>query len=164
FMWDLFLMTGTDIRETVSRIGFGDFMDVQLRLTIADLFPKSSRCGLYAMHFANGEGYIGRTINIVQRFHGHRGNHDDIVALSFRPLPARDQDREERAAIAACEASGVHLRNIQFASFMTSESNDLDLILPLEEQNAWLQDSAAHCRSTERPDDADLRRRYRSRF
>ena len=32
----------------------------QGRASIADLFPPGQRCGLYILHFANGEIYAGQ--------------------------------------------------------------------------------------------------------
>ena len=156
-------MSGFDIRNSAARLGFGDFVSVELRLSVADLFPKSNRCGLYAIHFGNGEGYIGRTVNMVQRFTSHRTNHDDIVALAFRPLAASQQDREERAAISACEVDGVHLRNLQFASIVIGET-DVDQILSPEAQTTWLSNNRSALSSSRLIEDADLRRKYKKRF
>ena len=152
-----------DFRAIAHRLGFSPFEDVRSRPSIADLFPRSRRCGLYALSFGNGEGYIGRTIDVVRRFAGHRANHEDIVEIAFRPLTADLQDREERAAIATCEQAGMLLRNVQFASVVLGET-DLDLVISPAEQSAWLKKDVAGNSSSDRVDDSNLRRKYRRRF
>jgi len=154
---------GTDIRSITGALGFGSYFDVRGRLSIADIFKPKKRCGLYALFFANGDGYIGRTIDVVRRFAGHRANHEDIAEIAFRPMSESEQDHEERLTIAACEARHVRLRNIQFVSVVIGET-DLDLVLPPAQQAHWLRsyDHASH--PLHRPNDESLRRRYEKRF
>ena len=154
---------GTDIRTITSNLGFGPYSFVRDRISVADLFRPGDRCGLYALHFANGDGYVGKTIDVVRRFAGHRQNHDDIVEIAFRLVPAQDQDREERAAITRCEAAGVRLRNIQFMSIVLGDA-DLDTVVSQETQAEWLRSLHRTTTFKERPDDLALRRRYETRF
>jgi hypothetical protein len=131
-------------------LGFGPYAFVRDRISVADLFKPNRRCGLYALHFANGDGYVGKSVDVVRRFVGHRQNHDDIVEIAFRLVPAPDQDREERAAIAACEVAAVRLRNIQFMSVVLGDA-DLDTVISRDEQAVWLRSYARTTTFDERP-------------
>ena len=154
---------GTDIRTITGALGFDSYLDIRSRISVADLFKPKRRCGLYALYFANGEGYIGRTVDVARRFCGHRLNHEDIAEIAFRPLRESDQDREERIAIGVCEAARVRLRNIQFVSVVVGET-DLDMIFPVDQQIQWLQSDKRASSLLRRPNDEDLRRRYQKRF
>jgi hypothetical protein len=136
---------------------------VQGRASIADLFPLGKRCGLYILHFANGEIYAGKALDVTRRYVQHRKVHSDIEKISFRRV---DQDKlsdEERALIWELEQSGRHLRNIVFTSIPKGES-DFDLIMPVAEQERWLQDLRTIETSGERVIEPELRRKYRRTF
>ena len=59
-------------------LGFEKHLFVKERQSIADCFTKKNRCGIYILHFENGEYYVGLAIDILKRFAQHRKNHSDI--------------------------------------------------------------------------------------
>lgn len=42
--------------------GFPKWSDVGGRVSVADLFPPSRRCGIYVLGFSNGDRYVGRRL------------------------------------------------------------------------------------------------------
>ena len=60
----------TDIRTITNDLGFGTYAFVRDRISVADLFKPNRRCGLYALHFANADGYVGMSIDVVRRIVG----------------------------------------------------------------------------------------------
>lgn len=136
---------------------------VQGRASIADLFQPGERCGLYVLHFANGDIYAGQALDITRRYVQHRKVHADIEQISFRQLPKDRLDDEERTLIWSLEQSGQRLRNITFTSIPKGES-DFDLVMALEEQNGWLQDPSYIDLDGDRIVDAELRRKYSRKF
>ncbi|MGE0816177.1 MAG: GIY-YIG nuclease family protein [Vicinamibacterales bacterium] len=139
--------------------GFSSPMGVHGRATVADLFPPSRRCGLYVLHFANGEIYVGQAVDVTRRFVQHRIVHNDIARISFRRCGRRRLDEEERALIWQLEAAGQRLRNVTFTSLPKGES-DIDLVVTLEEQERWLADPRWCDMSGTRIQNDDLRRKY----
>lgn len=125
--------------KVLEEMGFAPPQYVQGRASIADLFKPHERCGIYVLHFANGEFYTGQTIDVTRRYIAHRNSHDDIVKLSFKAIEKSQLDDEERAAIWQLEQSGWLLRNITFTSIPKGES-DFDMIVLPKDQERWLQD------------------------
>jgi hypothetical protein len=107
---------------------------VQGRASIADLFPSGKRCGLYILHFANGEIYLGQALDVTLRYVQHRKVHADIERISFRRVAKVILNDEERGLIWSLEQSGHRLRNITLTSIPKGES-DFGLIMSVEEQN-----------------------------
>ncbi len=136
---------------------------VQGRASIADLFPPGKRCGLYILHFANGEIYAGQALDVTRRYVQHRKVHDDIDEISFRRVDRDRLDEEERDLIWDLEQSGHRLRNIVFTSIPKGES-DFDLVMPVAEQERWLHDLRMVEISDERAIEPELRRKYRRRY
>jgi hypothetical protein len=136
---------------------------VQGRASIADLFPLGKRCGLYILHFSNGEIYAGQALDVTRRYIQHRAVHADIERISFRRVAKHALNAEERALIWSLEESGHRLRNITFTSIPKGES-DFDLVMPVEEQDRWLKDPDYVDSSGSRVVDPELRRRYSRKF
>ena len=67
-------------------LGFLPTQNVQGRASVADLFKPQKRCGIYILHFANGEFYAGQAVDVTRRYAQHRSTYDDIVKLSFKSL------------------------------------------------------------------------------
>ncbi|WP_432559939.1 hypothetical protein [Granulicoccus sp. GXG6511] len=64
-MSDRATFVGADTR--IEELGFPGWTDVSQRLSIADLFfKKSNRCGIYVLGFADGERYVGQSIDVVK--------------------------------------------------------------------------------------------------
>jgi hypothetical protein len=136
---------------------------VQGRASIADLFRLGKRCGLYILHFANGEIYAGQALDVTRRYVQHRKVHGDIEEISFRRVAKDRLNDEERALIWALEQSGQRLRNITFTSIPKGES-DFDLIMSVEEQDRWLKDRSYIDFGGSRVVDPELRRKYSRKF
>lgn len=62
-----------------------------------------SKCGVYRLHFENGEAYPGKSKNVVGRFARHRRTWPDIVAIDFFPLPEDEITEAERFLITETE-------------------------------------------------------------
>lgn len=143
--------------------GFSQPHRVQGRASIADLFKPDERCGLYVLHFANGDIYAGQALDVTRRYVQHRKVHVGIEQISFRQVPKNKLNNEERALIWSLEQSGKRLRNITFTSVPKGES-DFDLVMSLEEQNRWLEDPSYIDPIGERIVDPELRRKYSRKY
>lgn len=55
--------------------------------SVAPLFFKQPKRGLYRLIFDNGEMYVGQAENVVNRYAQHRRRWEDIVGLEFFPIP-----------------------------------------------------------------------------
>jgi len=157
------ILTSRRSSHVLKEMGFSPTSYVHGRASIADLFKPGEPCGLYVLHFADGEIYAGQALDVTRRYVQHRKVHTDIEKISFRQV---DEDRlndEERALIGELEQNGHRLRNIIFTSIPKGES-DFDLVMPSEEQEQWLGDLGYAGEVGERLIDPELRRRYRRRF
>lgn len=145
-------------------LGFSRWRHVQGRASVADLFEPQGRCGIYVLRFANGESYVGQTVDVTRRYVQHRKAYDgDIEEIAFKPVARGKLDEEERSLIWRLEEKGWRLRNIALASIPQGES-DFDLVMPPDEQERWLNDLNHVGDDSERLVDLELRRRYRGRF
>ncbi len=147
----------------LERLGFDPALFVRGRASIADRFSPEKRCGIYVLHFENGDFYVGQAINVVRRYAQHRVTYADIEKVSFKPILSDDLDDEERHVIGILETEGYLLRNITFASMPKGDS-DFDLIMPAEDQERWLHDLKWIDSAGTRVANPDLRQRYRSKF
>lgn len=143
-------------------LGFPAMQLVSGRLSIADLYARDKRCGVYVLRFRGGEYYAGQAVDVSRRFGNHRKAHADIEAITFQPAGKRDLDEVKRQVIHTLEGSSFRLRNIAHMSVVEGE-RDLDALITPEEQNAWLEGNLLPD-AEGAVDDPDLRRRYRSRF
>ncbi len=127
--------------ETViQELGFSRTYEVKDRTSIGDLFPIR-RSGLYVLHFENGEYYVGKSVNVVNRYLQHRKNHQDIHKISFRSLTDRSLHlSEERKATFHLEKNGFALRNINNVTFSYAAKTDFDQVMTKTEQECWLND------------------------
>ncbi|MGB8646216.1 MAG: GIY-YIG nuclease family protein [Anaerolineae bacterium] len=144
-------------------LGFSESTVVEGRESIADLFRPNKRCGIYVLHFANDEYYVGQAVDITRRYVQHRHNHQDICELFFKQVQQQDLNESERSAIWAFESAGAILRNITFVSVPRYES-DFDLIMSPTQQESWLSDLAFVDSEGKRPVNPELRNRYAKRF
>lgn len=105
--------------------------------SVAHLFPQSARCGVYVLEFANGERYVGQSVDVVRRFGTHQRHHGDICFLQFRQYGRAELDLAERQMIDHQKTAGFLLRNIRYALGPVGEC-DLDPLVMPDEQHAWL--------------------------
>lgn len=90
----------------------GRTIDVRDLTSLAPAFKKGeSRCGVYRLHFANGEAYPGQSKNVVNRFASHRRKWPDVVAIDFFPVPADQLNEAEQFLITETERD-YSVRNI----------------------------------------------------
>ncbi len=136
---------------------------VENRASVADLFRPGHRCGIYVLHFANDEYYIGQAVDVTRRYVQHCKNHSDIVEISFRKVSQKKLDDVEREMIGLFERKGIPLRNIALTSIPRGES-DFDLVMGESEQQRWLSDVEYQDWAGERPVEPALRQKYEHKF
>jgi hypothetical protein len=149
--------------DLLSAHGFTKAHWVEGRASVADLFGKTRRCGIYLLHFRNGEYYIGKAVDVVRRYNQHSKRHDDIQQISFCRSGHRELNDHERKAIGSFERAGVTLRNISFMSAPTVES-DFDMVMTPAQQLSWLANPKLSDFGGTRPVDPEQRRRYQRRY
>ena len=134
---------GTNPRQSpltiCKRLGFKQIHDVSGRYTVADLMPVSKgRTGLYLLGFADGNFYIGQSVDAAKRFGQHCLRHPDIDLFSYQKVPKRKLDEKEEETIWKAEKLGIPLTNKVFVS-RTAGETDLDVVLPPKDQERWLK-------------------------
>ncbi len=139
------------------------FKPVQGRASIADIYRKRRRCGIYILRFKNDEIYVGKAVDVTRRYVQHSKTHDDITHISFKPTAKVRLDEEERSMIWNLDKEGFYLRNILFTSMPRGES-DFELVMTLDEQRRWMEDFSEPELSGTRAIDDTLRRKYKQRF
>src|SRR5216110_1894367 len=128
--------------------------------SIAHLAPASKgRCGIYVLVFADGEYYVGQTVDVAVRFTAHALTYHDIAEVLFFRVRRHALDRVERDAIHAVQKSGAWVRNVVHAAGRLMAS-PFDVLVPAEEQQRWLAAPPADAIGDEpRPDQAEVRRK-----
>ncbi|MFT3947850.1 MAG: GIY-YIG nuclease family protein [Agriterribacter sp.] len=127
--------------EIINQLGFqfDNAFNVQGRLSIADLFPKSkNRCGIYLLNFSDDTYYIGQAIDAVKRFAQHRKNYDNIERFWFQSIKKENLNEVEQRLIHEAEMQGLLLTNKTFVSNIIGET-DLDLLISMTDQENWLE-------------------------
>lgn len=90
----------------------GKTIDTRDLDSLAPAFKRGeSRCGVYRLHFANGEAYCGQATNVIRRYSAHRRHHPDIVSIDFFPFAKARLNEAEMVLIRETE-SEMPLRNI----------------------------------------------------
>jgi hypothetical protein len=104
--------------------------------------PEDSRTGIYILSFANGERYVGKSLNVVNRFSTHRRRWDDITRLAFRPFLAEELNLREREVLASVEQRGYRVRNLDLAGRPGGDSL-LNVVMEEQAQAEWLESDAS---------------------
>ncbi|WP_315914972.1 GIY-YIG nuclease family protein [Arthrobacter sp. lap29] len=99
--------------------------------------PEDSRTGIYVLSFANGDRYVGKSLNVVNRFANHRRRWSDITYIAFRPFQAAELNARERQVLGAVERINYRVRNIDLAG-RTGGGGLLDIVMEEEAQKEWL--------------------------
>lgn len=156
----------TDLGAILRRLDFAEPIDAPSSAgSIAATFrARAKRCGVYVLHFANGQIYVGQTVDITRRFQEHRRSHGDIAQLSFRPLGRRDLDTHEAQLIWLLEHRGFRLRNIDMTSILATEPGAFDELMDAERQRRWLSDMAYSDLGGERVEVTRSDEAYQQRF
>jgi hypothetical protein len=162
-MWKALLIM-SNIATELAKFEFETTFDVAGLSTIAPLIQPSERCGIYVLHFANGEHYAGLAVNVARRYGQHRKMHLDIDRLSFKQVEPHKLRKVEKTVITSLEKAGFHLRNIEGTSRTYAPSPFDDEIMTPEAQALWERDILWQDVSGERVEDATLRQQYRRRF
>lgn len=108
--------------------------------TVAAIFDAGRR-GIYVLHFADGDRYVGKATDVVSRYSthrrgsGHHGPWDDVVAIEFLEIPEGDLDGPEQATITRYR-SQHRLRNKDF-NFGHDGPSALDPVVPVAVQKHW---------------------------
>ncbi|MQY18408.1 GIY-YIG nuclease family protein [Nocardia macrotermitis] len=93
------------------------------------LVAETTLCGLYILHFADGEAYVGGSVNVAARFSAHARMWSDIEAIDFAPWPVEDLDFAERHLVTLLEQT-TELRNKQWVYLA---GDDDDEFVPVEQ-------------------------------
>ena len=91
------------IVESFIGSGFSVCHYVRARNSIKELFKDAGVCGIYILHFINGEYYVGQAKNVVNRYSSHRKKHLDIDYVSFCEAAPADLNRVEKEMISHLE-------------------------------------------------------------
>jgi hypothetical protein len=140
--------------------------DVSGLLSVAHLFPGSQgRTGIYVLHFEDGHGYVGQTLDVVGRWAAHRRRWPDMVRLEFARVTKAHLDTTERSQIHARQGTGLSLRNVTHALGNPIAESDLDWVVEPSQQHAWLTHDAWQLADVEvRVDDRRQRLSKRSQY
>jgi hypothetical protein len=152
-----------ELENILTTLNFKKSCSVSDRTSIVDLFSPARRCGIYVLHFENGEVYAGQAVDVTRRFIQHRRKHKDISEISFKPVTLKKINEAERETIWELEKASIPLRNITFTSVLGGET-DFDLIMNPKEQERWLGDVTWSDLKGTRTNDRELRRKYGMKF
>lgn len=129
-----------DLPEILRQLGFRKPVSVNGQAVVHKLFPASRRGGVYVLHFANGQHYVGQSVDVLHRLRQHQRRFADIEAVSFRSLGRKRLDFHEAELIRLLERRGLTLRNIAMTSVLAEEPAAFDELMTVEEQARWLCD------------------------
>lgn len=147
-----------------SELGFEKCFYSKDMRSIAGHFTQNNRCGVYILHFSNGQYYVGLAIDVVNRYAQHRLNHLDIEYVSFKEAAKSKLPQLERETIFKLENLKKSLRNINIVSVVSGDT-DLDLIVSVGEQKNWLTDELQlETLQAKRFDYSELRKKYVTKF
>ena len=104
--------------------------------------PEDSRTRIYILSFTNGERYVGKSLNVVNRFSTHRRRWDDITHIAFRSFLAEELSLREREILASVEQRGYRVRNLDLAGRPGGDSL-LNLVMEEQAQAEWLESDAS---------------------
>jgi hypothetical protein len=89
------------------------------------LAAEATLCGLYVLHFSDGQAYVGQSLNVAARFTAHARMWNDIETVDFAPWPAEDLDQAEDRLIELLEQT-KELRNKQWV-YLPGDDDDDDI-------------------------------------
>lgn len=120
-----------------------DFRWYQLPIDVSpSVICGEDTTGIYILHFAAGDRYVGQAINIAKRItqHRHGGKHHtpwrDIDAIAFSPAERVNLDQLERETITWQRSLGFTLRNVTY-NLETSAPRPIDHLLGLSLEDHW---------------------------
>jgi predicted GIY-YIG superfamily endonuclease len=145
-------------------LGFDKFLYAKGRRSLADSFTKNNRCGIYILHFENGEYYVGLALDIVKRHSQHTQNYHDIEYVSFKQVASSKLIETEKQTVYQLENLKKPLRNINLVSIINGET-DLDLVVTPKEQQEWNNyELGTDSLKTPRFNYPELQKKYAAKF
>jgi hypothetical protein len=117
---------------------------------------------IYVLHFRDGMHYVGKSKDVSRRYVEHRRTYSDIVQLSFKTVRETHLDTQERRIRNLLQDHGHTLRGVVGIHPLPGEA-DLDLIMPGEAQQRWLDDLSAVDRSGSRMQNPALRKTHEAK-
>lgn len=138
--------------------------DVRGLAGIRQFFPPSrSRCGIYILGFADGQGYVGQAVDVVRRYAQHRHTWEDIVDLRFADCPREELDRWEQVTIRDQHPIRV-LRNVVDVPPGRVGPANLDAVVSIDEQEKWLAAAGSVPDESTRRQDLQLRAAHHAAY
>lgn len=157
-------MVVADIWQALADKNFAKHVPVAGYRSVAHMFcNKRTRCGIYVLHFTNGEYYVGRTIDIVKRYSQHRKKHADIECISFRPLARKYLTAEEKAVVLMLRQADLPLRNINIVDFSYAHT-DFETVMSQADQLRWRDNQDYVDATGKRPTDPRQRSLYANNY
>ena len=151
------------MEKLLDELGFRKSEFVWGRYSVADLFKPKERCGIYLLHFKNGQFYVGLAIDFVRRYNQHRKNHLDIERISFKNVKKESLTEEEKIIVQTLQSEGFSLRNIQLVSIIEGET-DFDLLMPVEQQDKFISDLTFNIMEGDKFEIEEQRIKYANNF
>lgn len=151
-------------RDEAERLGFSDFIspedDFNRCLMKGQPWSNHRRAGIYFWLAADGEAYVGQSVQPRSRLRQHLKVHGDLVCAAFQPCAAEALDATEAKLI---EDAGKKflLRNIKLA-ISTASQVPFDEVVPLEDQSIFL--TGGHLQDTAWSTLEQLERVQRGKF
>ena len=118
--------------------------------------------GIYILEFADGQEYVGQTVNLASRLGEHRRLWGDVVAVRFLTEPTEPLRDLEYALIAERRVSN-ELRNIAGMA-LPLPTQVLDEVVDQQVQEEWLQGRTIHPELGDRGRIALQRKRTRKKY
>lgn len=147
------------VKKTLEEYNFPEFVWVYCRPTVADLFKPDKRCGIYVLRFRDNHFYVGQALDVIRRFVQHTKNHDDIQEISFKTFQQKELNTIEQELVKSLERKSIKLRNINLTSIPKGDT-DLDLIIPYDQQQVWLNSNFDNKLNEHYIDQPDLQEKY----
>ena len=129
--------------------------------SIAPLIDASAACGIYFLHFANNEYYVGLAKNVVKRYVQHRQTHSDICRISFKSVAVEKLKEVESADIEFFKTR-VRLRNIDEMEDLIME-RDFDKLVVADFAEHFLHDLSYNALSDDKYRNDELQSNYKYR-
>ncbi len=151
------------IAPVLQQHGFPEPYRVQGRESIANIFAKTKRSGIYVLHCADETYYIGKSVDVTRRYVQHRPNHPDIILISFKQVPEAEHIIAERELKYLLQQQGFALRGSEDIDLPPYKA-DFDPIMAPADQERWLHDCALVDLSGSRMVNPPLRSTYHGKF
>jgi GIY-YIG catalytic domain len=151
------------MEKLLEELGFEKSEFVGGRYSVADLFKPKERCGIYVLHFKNGQFYVGLATDFVRRYNQHKKNHLDIERVSFKKIKKEKLSEEEKLIVQTLQSEGFSLRNIQLVSIVEGET-DFDLLMSVGQQEEFISDLAFNNMEGDKFEIEEQRIKYTNNF